>query len=305
MSDSHLSQKGRQRVALAALLGPVTLFLAVFFLGPLLIIAIYSLLEPGLYGGVVWNFYHWNYGRIFGWADGVIEFFEPVYLQILFRSLRLAILTVVLTLIIAYPVAFWVSRLPERWRMLFLLLVTLPFFTSLIVRLYAWLMILRPTGVLNNVLNAIGYSGEPVDLLYTQTAVVIGMVYVMIPFMFLPLYASVEALDRRLIEASADLGASSFQTFRKVILPQTLPGIVGGSVIVFIPSVGNFVVPDVLGGAKTLMIGNLIEQQFLAARNWPFGSALSMLVMAVVLTIMLLYIKRMGRPGEGTPAQGG
>ena len=303
--ETGLSRDARQRIALASLLGPVTLFLAVFFLGPLLIIAVFSLLEPGIYGGVVWNFYHWNYGRIFGWADGIMEFYEPVYLQILGRSLRLAILTVVLTLIVTYPVAFWVSRLAPRWRMLFLLLVTLPFFTSLIVRLYAWLMILRPTGVLNNFLAWVGYSGEPIDLLYTQTAVVVGMVYVMIPFMFLPVYASVEALDRRLVEASADLGATGFQTFRKVILPRTMPGIVGGSVIVFIPSVGNFVVPDVLGGAKTLMIGNLIEQQFLAARNWPFGSALSMLVMAIVLTIMLIYVARLGRPDAGSSGQGG
>ncbi len=293
----------RRTLALAALLAPVTLYLGVFFLGPLVIMAVFSLLEPGLYGGVVWNFYHWNYGRLFGWADGIMEVFEPVYLWIFARSLRLALLTVVLTLIVAYPAAFWVSRLPPRWRTLFLLLVTLPFFTSLIVRLYAWLMILRPSGVLNAMLNAVGIEGQPVDLLYTDAAVVIGMVYVMIPFMFLPLYASLEALDRGLLEASADLGATPFQTFRKVILPQTAPGILGGSVIVFIPSVGNFVVPDVLGGAKTLMIGNLIEQQFLSARNWPFGSALSMLVMATVLVIMLVYVSRAARAGGG-PAGG-
>jgi spermidine/putrescine transport system permease protein len=288
-------------LSLVALLSPVTLYLGVFFVGPLVIIAVYSLLEPGLYGGVVWNFYHWNYGRIFGWADGIIEFYEPVYLQILLRSLRLAVLTVALTLVVAYPVAFWVSRLPPRWRTFFLLLVTLPFFTSLIVRLYAWLMILRPTGVLNTLLSGLGYGGPPIDLLYTDTAVVIGMVYVMIPFMFLPIYASVEGLDRGLLEASADLGATPFQTFRKVVLPQTLPGILGGSVIVFIPSVGNFVVPDILGGARTLMVGNLIEQQFLSARNWPFGSALSMLVMAVVLTIMLVYVSRASRLGGAGP----
>jgi spermidine/putrescine transport system permease protein len=284
-----------RNLSLAALLAPVTAYLGFFFLGPLIIIIIFSFLEPGLYGGVVWNFYHWNYGRIFGWADGIVEFYDPVYLQILLRSLRLALITVALTLIVAYPVAFWVSRLPAKWQTMFLLLVTLPFFTSLIVRLYAWLMILRPTGVLNTLLAALGYSGQPIDLLYTDTAVVIGMVYVMIPFMFLPVYASVEALDRGLLEASADLGATPFQTFRKVLLPQTMPGILGGSVIVFIPSVGNFIVPDVLGGAKTLMVGNLIEQQFLAARNWPFGAALSVLVMTVVLTIMLIYVARLSR----------
>ena len=287
----------RQAVILGTLLAPVTLFLGVFFLAPLAIIALFSFLTPGLYGGVEWAFYHWNYGRIFGWADGIIEIYEPVYLQILFRSLSFAAVTVVLTLILCYPVAFWVSRLPPRWRLLFLFLITLPFFASLIVRLYAWLLILKPTGLLNTSLLALGVISEPLEILYTPTAVVLGMVYIMIPFMFLPLYAAVDNLDRAQIEASLDLGATRFQTFRKVVVPQTLPGIMGGAVIVFIPSVGNFIVPDVLGGAKGLMIGNLVEQQFLSARNWPFGSALSMIIMAVVLTVLLSAVTRARKAG--------
>lgn len=282
----------RQSVVLGVLLAPVTLFLGVFFLLPLCIIAVFSFLSPGLYGGVEWSFYPWNYGRIFGWADGVIEIYEPIYLQILFRSLSFAALTVLLTLILCYPVAFWVSHLSERWRLVFLFLITLPFFCSLIVRLYAWLLILKPSGLLNTVLLWTGIITEPVEILYTPTAVVVGMVYVMIPFMFLPLYASVDNLDRAQVEASLDLGANRVQTFLKVVLPQTLPGIMGGAVIVFIPAVGNFVVPDVLGGAKGLMIGNLVEQQFLSARNWPFGSALSMIIMAVVLTVLLISVTR-------------
>ncbi|WP_054007546.1 ABC transporter permease [Cypionkella psychrotolerans] len=277
----------RQTLVLATLLTPVTLFLGVFFLLPLLIIALFSFLTPGLYGGVEWAFYHWNYGRIFGWADDIIEVYEPIYLQILARSLGFAALTVLLCLLLCYPVAFWVSRLPNRWRMLFLFLITLPFFSSLIVRLYAWLLILKPSGILNTVLIGVGAISEPLEILYTPAAVVLGMVYVMVPFMFLPLYSAVDNLDRALIEASMDLGATRLQTFLKVVLPQTLPGILGGAVIVFIPSVGNFIVPDVLGGAKGLMIGNLVEQQFLSARNWPFGSALSMIVMAVVLAVLL------------------
>jgi spermidine/putrescine transport system permease protein len=287
----------RQSVILGALLAPVTLFLGVFFLLPLLIIAVFSLLSPGLYGGVEWTFYHWNYGRIFGWADGIMEIYEPIYLQILLRSLSFAAVTVLLTLILCYPVAFWVSRLPDRWRLVFLFLITLPFFSSLIVRLYAWLLILKPTGLLNTSLLALGIISEPLELLYTPTAVVLGMVYVMVPFMFLPLYAAVDNLDRAQVEASLDLGATRAQTFRKVMLPQTLPGILGGAVIVFIPSVGNFIVPDVLGGAKGLMIGNLVEQQFLSARNWPFGSALSMIIMAVVLTVLLVAVTRAKRVG--------
>ena len=288
----------RQTALLLGLLSPVTIYLGIFFIGPLLIIAIFSLLEPGLYGGVVWNFYHWNYGRIFGWADGFIEVYESIYLRILGRSLLMALLTVCFCLIIAYPVAFWVSRLPKKWQMVCMFLVTLPFFTSLIVRLYAWLMLLKPSGLINDVLLGIGLVDQPIEMVFTRFAVVLGMVYVMIPFMFLPVFSSVEQLDDSLIEASADLGAKPWQTFLKVILPQTMPGIAGGSVIVFIPSVGNFVIPDILGGAKGLMIGNLVEQQFLSARNWPFGAALSMLIMAVVLTVMLIYVRKIARSGS-------
>jgi spermidine/putrescine transport system permease protein len=287
----------RQSVILGMLLAPVTLFLGVFFVLPLLIIAVFSVLTPGLYGGVEWAFYHWNYGRIFGWADGITEIYEPIYLQILLRSLTFAALTVLLTLLLCFPVAFWVSRLPDRWRLLFLFLITLPFFSSLIVRLYAWLLILKPTGLLNTALIGIGVIEQPLEILYTPAAVVLGMVYVMVPFMFLPLYAAVDNLDRAQIEASLDLGANRAQTFVKVILPQTLPGILGGAVIVFIPSVGNFIVPDVLGGAKGLMVGNLVEQQFLSSRNWPFGSALSMIIMAVVLAVLLAAVTRARKAG--------
>jgi spermidine/putrescine transport system permease protein len=287
----------RQSLVLSALLTPVTLFLGVFFLMPLLIIAVFSFLEPGLYGGVEWNFYHWNYGRIFGWADGVNEVFEWVYLRILLRSLGFGAMTVLLCLILCYPVAYWVSRLNEKLRLFFLFLVALPFFSSLIVRLYAWLLILKPSGVLNEALLALHIIREPLEILYTPMAVVLGMVYVMVPFMFLPLYAAIDNLDQALVEASMDLGANRTQTFLKVVLPQTMPGIIGGAVIVFIPSVGNFVVPDILGGAKGLMVGNLVEQQFLSARNWAFGSALSMLIMSVVLIVLLVVVGRARKAG--------
>ncbi|WP_322867650.1 ABC transporter permease [Aquicoccus sp. G2-2] len=289
-----------KRFQLFVLLTPATLFLGIFFLIPLITIAIFSFLTPGLYGGVEWSFYHWNYGRIFGWADGVIEIFEPVYLQILGRSLMLAVATVALCLLICYPVAFWVSRLPQKWRMFFLFLIALPFFASLIVRLYAWLLILKPSGLFNTVLLNTGLINEPLDILYTPTAVIIGMVYIFLPFMFLPLFSSIDTLDRGLIEASGDLGAKPWQTFLKVILPMTTPGVIGGSVIVFIPAVGNFIVPDVLGGAKGLMAGNLIEQQFLSSRNWPFGSALAMVIMAVVLTVLLIFGTRARKAGGMT-----
>lgn len=280
----------RRRVAITGLLAPITIFLGIFFMAPLGLMAVYSLLEPGLYGGVEWTYYHWNYGRILGWADGLMEEFDPVYLYIFMKSLKLAFLTVVISLVLCYPVAFWVSRLSGSRKTFFLFLITLPFFASLIVRLYAWVLILRPSGAFNHLLLAIGLIDKPLDIIFTENAVVTGMVYVMVPFMFLPLYASVEKLDKSLLEASHDLGATRLQTFFKVIVPLTMPGIVGGSIIVFIPSLGNFVVPDVLGGAKVMMVGNLVEQQFLYARNWPFGAALSMIIMATVLVFLLIYV---------------
>lgn len=296
------SMSARRLLHLSILLGPVTVFLLIFFVGPLVLILIYSLLEPGLYGGVEWTFYPHNFGRILGYADGIIEEFDPVYIQIFLGSFKLAVITVVVCLFVCYPAAFWMSRLPDKWKSLCLFLITLPFFASLVVRLYAWVLILRPTGFVNHALQSAGIIGEPLEMMFTERAVVVGLVYIMIPFMFLPLYASIEKLDMSLIEASQDLGASRRQTFRRVVVPLTLPGIIGGSIITFIPSLGNFIVPSLLGGAKVLMLGNLVEQQFLYARNWPFGSALAMMIMAAVLAFLFMYVVMVTR-GK-TQAQG-
>lgn len=283
----------RRRRGLAALLAPHTLLLGAFFVVPLCIMAVYSVLTPGLYGGVEWEFYPYGYGRVLGGPLGDAEEFDPVYGEILLRSLRLALVTVVVTLVLCYPAAFWVSRLAPRRRALVLFLVTLPFFASLIVRVYAWMLILRPTGVLNQLL---GLAGLPAaDLMFSETAVVIGLSYVLLPFMFLPLYAAVERLDPALLQASRDLGAGALFTFRRVILPLTTPGILGGCILVFIPAFGNFVVASLLGGAKVMLVGNLIEQQFLAARNWPFGAALAMLLLAAVLVLLVVYVARLPR----------
>jgi spermidine/putrescine transport system permease protein len=181
---------------------------------------------------------------------------------------------------------------------LVLFLIALPFFANLLIRIYAWLLILRPTGFLNHILMTLGAVASPIQLIFNDTAVIIGLVYVLVPFMFLPLYASVERLDPALLKASQDLGASPLQTFRRVIIPLTLPGIAAGSIIVFIPALGNFIVAELLGGAKVMMTGNLIEQQFLSARNWPFGAALAMLVMTVVLILMLVYVTKVARRGS-------
>jgi spermidine/putrescine transport system permease protein len=289
-----MARKGDGR-RLAFLLAPATIFLGIFFLGPLAIMVIYSFLEPGLYGGVEWNFYHWSYGRILGWADSEWEDFDPVYIAIFLRSVRLAFTNVVITLLICYPAALWVSGLPARLRTFVVFIITLPFFVSLVVRLFCWVLILRPSGFLSATLMGLGLISEPIDIIFTETAVLIGMAYIMLPFMFLPIYASIEKLDHSLLQASSDLGASPRQTFFRVILPLTLPGIAAGAVLVFIPSLGNFIVPDLLGGAKVVMIGNLVEQQFLSARNWPFGAALSVMIMLVMFFLIIIYLRRLGR----------
>lgn len=287
----------RRRVQLAVLLGPVSLFLAVFFLGPLAIMMVTSFLAPGLYGGVEWTFYPHNFGRILGFADPMFEDFDPVYIAIFIRSVKIAALTVIAALLVCYPAAFCIARLSERWKNFCLFLITLPFFTSLIVRLFVWVLILRQTGLVNEMLLSTGLIARPLDLIYTDGAIILGMVYVFIPFMFMPVYASVEKLDWTLVRASLDLGAGPIRTFWRIILPLTAPGIAGGAIIVFIPALGNFVVPAILGGAKVMMLGNLIEQQFLAARNWPFGSALAMMVISVMLVLLLVYVLASSRRG--------
>ena len=282
------------------LLSPFTFYSLLFFLGPMLILFIFSFLEPGIYGGVEWNFYHHNYGRILGWADGEFEDFDIIYTIIFLRSVRLASITVLFSLLICYPAALWISNLSLRLRNFFIFLITLPFFASLVVRLFAWMIILKPSGILNQVLISLHIINEPILMLFTEGAVIVGMVYVLIPFMFLPLYASIEKIDPMLIQASKDLGANKFITFYKITLPLSLPGIIGGSILVFIPSLGNFIVPDLLGGAKVMMIGNLIEQSFLMGRNWPFGSALSMILMATVVIFLLFYVRSVSKYENAT-----
>jgi spermidine/putrescine transport system permease protein len=280
---------------LILLLSPFTIYSFLFFLGPMLILLFFSFLEPGIYGWVEWNFYHHNYGRILGWANGEYEEFDLVYGIIFFRSLRLALITVFFTLLICYPAALWISNLSKKLRNFFIFLITLPFFASLVVRLFAWMILLKPSGILNQFLIKINLIHEPLQMLFTEGAVIVGMVYIFIPFMFLPLYASIEKIDPKLIEASKDLGANKFITFYKVTLPLSLPGIIGGSILVFIPSLGNFIVPDLLGGAKVVMIGNLIEQSFINGRNWPFGSALSMILMTTVIVFLLFYVRSISK----------
>ncbi|MDY6784315.1 MAG: ABC transporter permease [Cyanobacteriota bacterium] len=271
----------RKRRYLSLLLLPGTAWLLLFFVVPLLIIALYSFLERGTYGGVVWKFTLENYQRLH----------EVVYWIVLWRSVLWALITTVACLLIGYPVAFFIATRSPRWRNALLLLIIIPFWTNFLVRTYSWMVLLRTEGAINIGLQSLGIIDQPIFRLFTPFAVVIGLVYGYLPFMILPLYSALERFNFSLVEAAHDLGANDWQTFFRVILPLTLRGIVAGSLLVFIPSVGAFITPDILGGARTLMIGSLIQNQFLRSRNWPFGSVLSIVMMAVVVIPVVLYFR--------------
>jgi spermidine/putrescine transport system permease protein len=265
----------RQAVWLAI---PCLLLLFGLFVVPQLLMFVASLGRRSVYGGVVHEWSLANYARALA----------PLYLRILARSVGLAGVTTMLCLLVAYPVAFWLGlRAPARWRSLLLVLVILPFWTSFLVRMYAWIFLLRTEGLVNLFLGALGVG--PLPLLYNDFAVLLGQVYGELPFMILPLYASVEKLDRSLLEAAADLGAAPARSLLRITLPLTAPGIVAGCVLVFIPSLGAYLAPDLLGGARTVYIGNLVQSQFAVARDMPFGSALSFLLSLTVLALLFLF----------------
>jgi spermidine/putrescine transport system permease protein len=270
------------------LLGPGVVWLALFFLVPLLIMAAYSVMLPGTYGGVRPGFTLEHYRR----------FFDPLYLDILRRTLVWSLAATAICLLLGYPVAYVVAR-TRRWRSLLLFLVVLPFWTSFLVRTFAMIFLLRDTGLVNTVLLRLGLIDAPLTLLYTPFSVMIGLVYGFLPFMILPIYASLEKLDPTLLEAAETLGAAPAARFLQVTLPLSLPGVVAGCFLVFIPALGSFLTADLLGGAKQLMIGNLIQNQFSAARNWPFGSAASFVVTAVALVAVLGYLRLRDRAPGG------
>lgn len=224
---------------------------------------------------------------------------DPLYLQVLWNSLYLAAATTLWCLLLGYPFAYLLTRCPRRWRPLLLLLVIIPFWTSSLVRTYAMMIILGVNGVLNQALSALGLIGQPLELLYTETAVLIGLVYALLPFMVLPLYTALEKLDPRLLEAARDLGAGKARLFVHIIIPLTLPGIIAGSTLVFLPALGLFFIPDILGGAKHLLVGNLIQDQFLAARDWPLGSAASVLLTALMGALLWVYYLSARRADRG------
>jgi spermidine/putrescine transport system permease protein len=279
--QSHSTLETRKTRNLLILLLPATIWLLIFFIIPLIIVLVYSFLERGTYGGVTWEFTLKNYQRLV----------NDLYLNIFWRSLGLASLTTLICLIIGYPLAFFIATSSTRWRNLLLFLVIIPFWTNFLVRTYAWMIILRSEGMINTILQSLSLIQEPLNLLFTPFAVIVGLIYGYLPFMILPLYATIERLNFSLVEAAQDLGANQIRTFFRIILPLTLPGIIAGSILVFIPALGAFITPDILGGAKTVMVGNLIQNQFLQARDWPFGSALSMGLMVLVLIPVMIYFR--------------
>lgn len=245
---------------------------------PLLLIVVYSFFTRGRFGGIVWEFTLDNYGRLF----------EPVYLKVFGTSVLIAGITTILALLIGYPTAYAITRLSPKWRTVALVMVVLPFWTNFLIRTYAWIILLNSEGPVNSSLVNMGIIGAPIGLLYTPGAVVIGLLYAYLPLVVLPVYASIERLDRQLLEAASNLGASRIRTFFDVTLPLTLPGVMIGAIFVFVPSLGNFVVPELLGGGKTVMVGNLIRDQFLEARDWPFGSVIALFVIALLVILFAI-----------------
>ncbi len=279
---------------------PALVLLFVAASGPLLIVAAYSFMSPGKYGGIAPGF------SLDGWV-GILftrDIFDDTlkladaHLTIFWRSVWLSLLTTAITFAVGFPTAWFIATRPPKSRGLWLFLITIPFWTNLLIRTFAINEVIRNEGLLNTVLMKIGLISAPIPIIYTDTAVLIGMAYVYLPLMVLPLFAAIDRFDMRLLEAGYDLYASRWAVLRRVILPIVKPGIVAGSILVFVPSLGAYVTPRVLGGGKNMMIGNFIELQFGQGRNWPLGAALSMTLLVIVMVALLVYVRASNR---GTP----
>ncbi|WJN59329.1 ABC transporter permease [Pseudomonas sp. SO81] len=289
MSTPRQLAERRQLLRRLGLIAPGMAVLAVFLVAPLAIMLLVSFLQPGEYGGVKWGEYSveayvsFLYERDFD--DSLV--FNTDYLGIFQRSFWLAVATTAGCLLIGFPTALYLALQSEKKRNLLLFLVTVPFWTNLLVRVYAWMLLLRNGGLVDGVLGVFGVPEGSVGLLYSNGAVMIGLLYSFLPFMVLPIYTSLEKLDWRLVEAAFDLGANRWQALKRVILPLALPGMLAGATLVFIPALGNYIIPELLGGGKALMIGNLVQLQFGSGHNWPLGSALAFSLFSLVLLALL------------------
>jgi spermidine/putrescine transport system permease protein len=283
--SGHGSKPGTRAVGV---LVPPAAWLTLLFLGPLGVIALISLMMPG--APIEWTIDGSAYQRLL----------DPIYLGVLWRSLSLAVMATVLCLVLGYPLAYFIARRPPRLRRVLFFLVLVPLWTNSLVLIYGWMVMLRPNGAFDQLLQALGFGGgEPLTILYTPAAVILGLVYWYLPFMLYPLYASIEKFDFRLLEAARDLGAGGVAVLVRVLLPLTLPGIATGCLLVFVEALGAFVVPDLLGGAKSMMLGNLVQQRFLSVpQDWPMGAAAAML-MLMLLLVGMLWASRVGGSRRG------
>jgi spermidine/putrescine transport system permease protein len=293
MSAAEKAQEQASVRSAWALSSPALLILAFAAVGPLLIVVIYSFLSPGDYGNVKWEF------SLDGWR-GILwtkDIFSEDYLladanlTIFWRSVKLSLLTTITTFAVGFPTAWFIATRPPKARALWLFLITIPFWTNLLIRTYAINEVIRNEGLFNTVLMKLGVITEPFNIIYTDVAVFIGMTYVYLPLMVLPLFAAIDRFDMKLLEAGYDLYASRMQVLRRIILPITKPGIIAGSILVFVPSLGAYVTPRVLGGGKQMMIGNFIDLQFGQGRNWPLGAALSFTLLIIVTAALLVYVR--------------
>ncbi len=280
---------------------PALVIIFVAAIGPLFVMLAYSFMVKGDYGDVKFGEFSLD-----GWFSVFLQkdlFDDTVtladaHLSIFWRSVRLSVVTTLVTLLFGFPTAYFIATRPRRSRDIWVFLVTIPFWTNLLIRTFAIQEVIRNEGIINTALIATGLVDQPIQMLYTDGAILFGMVYVYLPLMVLPLYASMERLDFRLVEAGYDLYAGRFAVLRRIIVPLVRPGIVAGSILVFIPSLGAYVTPRVLGGGKNMMLGNLIELQFGAGRNWPLGAAISITLLAIVMFALLVYVRNAARSGE-------
>ena len=286
IAAARFGATARGRIASAVLLAPGVVWLAIFFLAPLAIMGAISL--GAVDAGAHVTLANPN-------LDNYAQALRPEYLTAFIRSLYYALVTTVLSLAIGYPVAYWISRHGGRRKILLLILVMLPFWTSWLIRTYAWMIILRDNGILNSLLISLGVISDPIPILNSDAAVILGMTYGFLPFAILPLYVSIDRLDQSLIQAGRDLYASSRGAFLHVTLPLTLPGIVAAALLTFIPSLGDFVTPDLLGGAQTTTIAKIVQVIFTSGRDWPYGSALGFLLMAITIAGTLLALRSLRR----------
>lgn len=274
-------KKFRDKIPALAMIGPTVGWLLLFLLIPLVLVVGISFMEKNGFGGVK---------MIFS-LEAYKELFKVEYLSIFGNSFGLAGVTTIICLVVGYPFAYIIANAPQRAKRYLVLLVMLPFWINSMIRIYGWNTILRSQGILNNVLISLGIIEFPLELLYTDGAVLLGMVYDLLPFAVLPMYTSIEKLDPALLEAASDLGAGKLHRLIRVIIPLTMPGVFAASIQTFIPCLGLFYIADMMGGAKTMYIGNLIKNQFMSARNWPLGAALAIVLIAVTLVLMKLYTR--------------